>query len=229
MSDTLSDTITPFFEGVELDAFKDKKFKKDLLDKIESDTQKNRKSIDITFNKILKTKLEDANIDPKAFISEKKKKFSSSLDLKTDTTKTETQEKFPSVQNPKGKLSTERKELPLGAVAGSVNSFLGAIFEDLEELTDTEKEDIGTCLNMAMGDYINAHDNARKVMGAVGVLGIYGGKIKTARSKSKKRKELKKQKEQPEQKELPHITKNDTVNFDKNSQEFIKDKIESDV
>ena len=54
------------------------------------------------------------------------------------------------------------------------------IFEDLEELTDSEKEDIGVCLNMALGDYINTHDKARQLMGAVGVMGIYGGKIKTA-------------------------------------------------
>lgn len=169
--------------------------------------------------------------NPDDYLKSRTKKFSSKLDVNSDTKKVDLKNdesnQFPTTQNPKGKLLTvEPKELPLGAVAGSFNSFLSAIFEDLDELTSEEKEDIGTCLNMALGDYINSHDSARKIMGTVGVLGIYGGKIKKARAHKKKRLEvIKKESIESE----PAITKKDKEEFAKKSTEFIKSKIESDT
>jgi len=229
MSESLTEIIQPLFDKEDVNNFKDKNYKKKFLDDIEKNTGKNRKSLDITFNNILKAKLEKDGISSEEFVKKRGKKFSSKLDIQSKSTEVEVNDdnkknesdKFPKAKNPKLSPS-EKKDLPLGAVAGSVNSFLGAIFEDLEELTDNEKDDIGVCLNMALGDYINTHDNARKVMGAVGVLGIYGGKIKTARKKKKDR--IAKEEKPKHESETPQLTTKDQKNFEKNSKEFLEEK-----
>jgi len=229
MSESLTEIIQPLFDKEDVNNFKDKNYKKKFLDDIEKDTGKNRKSLDITFNNILKVKLEADGISSEDFFKKRAKKFSKNLNIQSNSTEVEVGDendknesgKFPKAKNPKLSPS-EKKDLPMGAVAGSVNSFLGAIFEDLEELTDTEKDDIGVCLNMALGDYINTHDNARKVMGIVGVLGIYGGKIKTARKKKKVR--LEKEEKPKHESETPQLTSKDKENFDKNSKQFLEEK-----
>ena len=91
-----------------------------------------------------------------------------------------------------------QEPLPMKAVAGSAHAFLSAIVTDLEELTDSEKEDVGTCLNMLFGDWLSGHDEARKILGAVGLMGIYGSKIRKARKKKREREE----KEEKEEKRL---------------------------
>ena len=235
MSDSLTETIQPFFDKEDVNNFRDKKYKKEFIDKIEKESGKNRKSLDITFSTMIKARLEKSGISSEEFVKPRAKKFSSKLGIKSDTTQVEISEndknesdKFPKSQNPKSKLgTTEHKDLPLGAVAGSVNSFLSAIFEDLEELTDTEKEDIGVCLNMALGDYINTHDKARQLMGAVGVMGIYGGKIKTARRHKKDR--LAKEEPEKHETQVPNLTTTDKKNFEKKSKEFLEKKIVTDT
>lgn len=232
MTGTLIDTVNPFFKDEDIENFKDKSYKKTLIDKIEAETKGNRKSIEIMSNKIIKQKIIESGKNPDDYLKSREKKFSSKLDVSADTKKVDLKNdkesnNFPAVQNPNAKvINAEVKELPLGAVAGSFNSLLSAIFEDMEELTDNEKSDIGTCLNMALGDYISQHDNARKIIGTVGILGVYGGKIKKARAN--KRKRLNKDKVESIEKE-PVITKQDEKKFKENATEFIEKKIESDI
>ena len=242
MSDSLSDIIQPIFDKEDIENFKDKNYKREFLDRLEKETKKNRKSLAIKLNEIIEKKLQAEGIDKKGFVKPRQKKFSSKLNVTNDTNFPDVQDSsqsktekdnddsknFPKGKNPK--LSpVERKELPMGSIAGSVNSFLGAIFEDLEELTDTEKEDIGVCLNMAVGDYLNTHDNARKGFGVVGILGIYGGKIKKARQAKKKRLEKEEKINANSLENLPKLTTEDRQQFDQNSNKFLEQKIVTDT
>ena len=89
-------------------------------------------------------------------------------------------------------------EFPLKHVAGSLDSFVCALVENMEEMTPSQKEDAGACLQMAFGDWLLTHEKARIIVGCAGLLGIYGGRIKAARKitkvqKEKKEKETKRQ------------------------------------
>lgn len=208
MSESLTDQIKSFFDKEDVNNFKDKNYKKNFIDKVAEETKGDRKSIDTIFGGLLKKKLKNENISQEGFFKSRGKKFSSSLDLQNDTKPVEVKEepkkedeKFPKAQNPKVNDKEYSKEIPsLAPVGTSLNMFLGAIFDNLEDLTETEREDIGACIEMAFGDYIRTHDNVRKVMGGAGMLGIYGRKIKKARRVTK---ELKKQKQEEEPPEEP--------------------------
>ena len=237
MTESLTETITPFFDNADLEKFRDKNYKKEFLDNIEKETKKNRTSINVTFSNILKKKLAEEGISQDDFIRKRAKKFNSKLGIETDTKEVEVEEEekktdenknFPKLKNPKlGSENLERPEIPFNAVAGSINSFFGAFVENLEELTESEKQDIGTCLNMSIGDFVNAHDKARQFLGVVGVLGVYGSKIKKARKKSKLEKE---KKEKEKEKSLPAvITPADEKKFEENTAEYLSQKIVTDT
>ena len=51
---------------------------------------------------------------------------------------------------------------------------------------------------MVIGDWLSGHDEARKILGVVGLMGIYGGKIRVAMKKKKERRK----KEEKEEKKL---------------------------
>jgi len=230
---SLQESITPFFDREDVKNFQDKTYKKQFIDKLEKETGKNRKSIDIVFNQMLKKRIKEDGLDPNSFGKAREKKFNTRLDLQTKTEKVRLEREegdgekkaFPQNQNARaGRLQGQPPQpLPMGALAGSVNSFLSAIWEDMEEMTDSEKEDVSACMNFAFGDYFQTHDAARKVFGVVGIIGVYGGKIKKARKIKKEKKE----KEQQDVKaEMPVITEQAQQDFDQKTEEyFLKDDV----
>lgn len=237
MTESLTDQIQSFFDNDDVNNFKDRNYKKKFLDDIEEKTKGDRKSIDEIFRKILKKKLKDEKISEDEFVKKRTKKFSSKLDLKSDTKKVEVKDetvsssdkekKFPNSKNPK---ASDENTLPanfdFAPMGTSLNMFLGAIFDNMEDLTDREREDVGVCIDMAFGDYIRANDKARKAMGGMGLLGIYGRKIKTARAKTKEQKKLEKPSSptdvEPVEPE-PQFTQEEIDDAEKAREQFVKD------
>ena len=106
-----------------------------------------------------------------------------------------------------------------------MDSFVSAVVENMEELTPSEKDDVGACLQMAIGDWINTHEKARMVFGVVGILGVYGGRIKKARRITKAEKE----KKEKETKQTTQALKALEPKFEAESQKYIEQKEVSDI
>ena len=202
MKETLTETLTRFLDNEpDITKLQDPKYKAAFFERIEKETKQKANSIQATYAKLIGKYAESKGQPADNFRKKKPQKYSGALAINTNLEKKNVADAPPPPQALGGKplvappaqaAAQQLEPLPMPAIAGSVHSFLRAIQPDLEELTPSEKEDVGTCLNMVIGDWLSGHDEARKVLGAVGLLGIYGGKIRKAVKKKKERKEKEK-------------------------------------
>ncbi len=113
------------------------------------------------------------------------------VDIKDDNHK---EESSPTIVKPKllKQSMVEKTTYPLKSLAGATNSFFGAIWEDIPDMTESEKQDASELFNMLLGNTLNRSENAQKIVGGVGLIGLYSARIKKARK-------IKKQRESPKQ------------------------------
>ena len=179
--------------------------KKEFLDSLESELKAPRSSLEAIFSKAIKPAATQKGLDPDIFTKKRAPRYAPGLAA--------TAEVKPKAHQAPGAAQTGIKaqnplvqtqpipplDVPLKHMAGSIDSFLGAIFDNMDELTESEKEDAGACLQMAIGQYLDTHERIRSAFGIIGLLGIYGGRIKKARkiSKSKKKRRSSKPSRRP--------------------------------
>lgn len=63
------------------------------------------------------------------------------------------------------------------------------LFANYELLSESERLDAASNLNMAFGPLIAEHERAKMVLGILGLVAVFGGRVKDARAKSKSQKE----------------------------------------
>lgn len=189
---SLADAVRAILDQEDdLEKFQSVKERKAFYDRAEKEIPNfPRKSIESTFSRLLKQKLKAAGKETEGYSQKpQQKRFASKLDIQTSTAEAQTDAAGPSMQNPAGqKVQAPPKEYPLEPVAGGIDSFFSAFFEEYPELTQREREDISGCLNMSFGGVLETHDKFRAAIGVVGILGIYGGRIKRARTAGKEKK-----------------------------------------
>ena len=207
MKETLTETLTNFLNQEEdLTKLNDPKYKSEFFDRIEKQTKQKRISIEATYSKVIGKVAQEKGHNADEFRKKKPRKFSGALNITTNTEKKQVTDTPPALggggmAKPPSQVTVNpqaAEPLPMASIAGSAHSFFRAIQPDLEELTSSEKEDVGICLNMVIGDWLSGHDEARKILGVVGLMGIYGGKIRVAMKKKKERRK----KEEKEEKKL---------------------------
>ena len=200
MTDTVKDTVEQALDHVQdLTTLQNPKSKKEFFDNLEKTTNHKRISLEATYSKIIQRKAKEHDLNPEDFKKKEKKKFSNTLGMETkiekkdiadnpQQSKTNLQTQNPNAMQIKPQLTPEQQEVSLKALAGGVDSFFSAFIDDMDELTPTEKEDLGVCFDMAFGDYLRDHSKAKIVFAFVAFLGFYTNRIKKARRKKKARK-----------------------------------------
>lgn len=198
MTESLTAILTSFLDREsDLEKLKDPKYKSEFFDRVAKEHPKlKRNSIEATYSKLIPKYTASKGIEPDQFKRTKPKKFSGALSIAANTEKKEvapgqTEPARTLKGTPLSGQQAQAVELPaitLKPVAAAGHTFLRAIVVDMEELTESEKEDLGACLEMAFGSYLQAHEKVRQVAGFVGILGLYGNKIRKARKVAKERK-----------------------------------------
>lgn len=189
----------------------DKLEKKELVARILADNKTFKKaSVEATYSKFLKSEAEKAGQNPSDFKhGTMKPKFDESLNPKITNGKTVT------VQNPLVKPNTNKdSELKTNVVMGdysvSTCSSLGGMVysgfsvsdEDMEDLTEQERKDIGEILKPLLDKFANG-DRGTIIISIGALCGLFVAKKREARNKRKDRKALEDAKHNPlEQKEV---------------------------
>lgn len=188
----------------EIDQFKDRDEQKRFITKLQENKDYPADSIRLSYSSELKKRIKKEGRNENEFTKKQSKRYSSKLDINTDTEKVkvntgdksldesiEDKSKMPKMQNPK--LQTAQVQTidntTYESVGNAINTTIAAFVENMEELTDTEKESFGACLRMSFGDTIEGSAQAKMVLGLVGISGIVVGKVRKAKKITKKQKQ----------------------------------------
>lgn len=231
MKQTLSNYVNEYLESIEyIDIFKDSKEKQSCIDELAKNSDYHRKSLETVFLRKLKNivKIEGKNYEN--FTRPKAKKYSSKLD-KVNTKKVEIgQEQSLDKSNDDKKPVLKQKNTEIvnkefiinnetyESFGIAVNSIIGVFIDNMDDLTDKEKESFGACLKMGFGDMIETHENVRRLFAIVGITGIYTKKIRKARKITKSKKE----KLKLEDKDKPFQNKQNLFLLKKSTEQKIK-------
>ena len=209
----------------DLSQLKDASKKKEFLDQLETETKASRASIEAIFSKAVRTVARDKGLNPDEYSKKKAPKFAPKLAATATVEPKATQAAAPTqksgikTQNPLMQATVPvPADLPLKHIAGSIDTLVSALVDNMEELTETEKEDAGACLQMALGSYLDTHEKIRMVFGFAGLVGIYGGRIKKARKITKTQKEAKEDEAKKKRLELEQAK----PEFESKSKQFLQ-------
>lgn len=234
MTESLTAILTSFLDReADLEKLKDPQYKTEFFDRISKEHPKlKRNSIEATYSKLMPRYTASKGIEPDQFKRTKPKKFSGNLSINANIEKKDAPPEQEPPRTLKGTpLSGQQQQAPelpamtLKPVAAAGHTFLRAIVVDMEELTESEKDDLGACLEMAFGSYLQAHEKVRQIAGIVGILGLYGNKIRKARKASRERRA----KEAVETKHLEEqITPQAGYAFQRAAQQHIENELTDD-
>lgn len=207
--------------------------KQALFSEIEKETGGSRRSIEAIFSKSIKNIASQKGLDPSTFQRAKSNKFNSSLSIKPNIEKKENVGKATglTVQNPKmqskdkdGNVLTPKPALepiPMDSAAGVINTFIGSFLDDFPEMTTEEKKDMGVCLNMLFGEWLNEHGGARKIFGLVSCLGFWGSKVRQTRKANRLKENPQEQLKEDMKQKIIEINKAKVLEQQKQLQEQI--------
>lgn len=212
--------------------------KNKLFDSVEQKTKADRQTIKAIYSKLIKSTAKKRDLDPDTFKKQATPKYSSNLQLKVNSKKKEidqskTTKTKLTAQNPNTQEVKEaeiKKELPMSSMVGAVDTCITGLVANMPEMTQDEKKDIGTCLDMCIGDYIREHKKARVAFGFCGILGYYGSRFRQARKVTKEEKKKEKQLEETETKRLDSkITKEDKKTFEAQAEAYTQEMLKDDT
>lgn len=189
-----------------IDIFKDSKEKQKFISELQTGSNFSKDSIRLAVSGQLKKRVKTEGKDENDFSKKVTKKYNSKLDVSVKSDKVEikpgdktlddavkNKKDMPALQNPKstdGTFTIDAKTYESFGVAA--NSIISAFVDEMEDLSEREKESFGACIKMGFGDMIETSQNIRRLVGMMGLTGIFVSKIKKARKKSKAKRELEK-------------------------------------
>lgn len=176
----------------------DKTEKKKLIETIMKDNQTFKKSsVEATYSKFLKSEVSKQGMNPAEFKQRTRAKYDESLNptIKDGSTQGVKVENPLVKKNPNDKSEikiVEKTDFPLSSCT-SLGSMMYSAFsitdEDMEDLTDLERKDLGEILKPLLDRFAQG-DKATAIVSVGAIFGLFISKKREARRKRKEKQQL---------------------------------------